>query len=77
MGRSAAKPLQGLGVGTRDAVGGGADTVTVGAASDVVAHGSARCFLHRDALGGGPFPEGRLLFLSESKRHRHRPMVSD
>jgi hypothetical protein len=32
--------------------------------------------LHRDAFGRGPFPEGVLFGVGQSKRHRHGAMVS-
>lgn len=77
MGFSAAKSLQGVGVSVDDAIGRDPHPVTVPATSDVLTHRPTGCVLHRNPLSVGAFPQRRLLFLSQSKRHRHLDMVSD
>jgi hypothetical protein len=54
-----------------NARGGLGDTIPVGTAVQVLAHGAPRGVLHRHAFQRGALPQGRLLLVRQPQRHRH------
>ena len=57
-------------------LGRSADAFLMIAARNEFAHGTARRFLHRDAVEYGAHPQGMLLLIGQPQSHRHNHMMS-